>query len=184
MMRAASYRPAQAGIILIMALVLLLIATLLGVSGIRNVLLQEKISGNNYDQSMALQATESALRAAEAKIESNPDITALNGQSCLAPTLCPISPPDDAPTGWTDIDAAYLVNTALLEGKPQYFIQLMSETNSDDESGISGSALANQYGGSGGIVSRTYRITARSHAPDAATGRAAVRLQTTVKVDR
>lgn len=58
----------QKGAILILALILLTIMSLVGISANRDVILQERMTGNELDSAIALQAAEAALRAAEAQL--------------------------------------------------------------------------------------------------------------------
>ena len=58
-------RHKQHGVALAIALILLVIMTLLGLSGVRTVGLEEKMASNTYDRSLAFQAAEAALRAGE-----------------------------------------------------------------------------------------------------------------------
>lgn len=55
----------QKGIVLIVALVMLIIMSILGITSVRTVALEEKMSGAAYDRSVAMQAAEAALRAGE-----------------------------------------------------------------------------------------------------------------------
>lgn len=55
----------QSGTALVMALVLLLVLTLLGVSAMSTTVLQERMAANTKDRNTAFQAAESALLAAE-----------------------------------------------------------------------------------------------------------------------
>ena len=58
----------QQGAALIVALIMLLLLTLIGVAGMRDTLLQEKMAANMRDRDVALQAAETALREAEAAL--------------------------------------------------------------------------------------------------------------------
>lgn len=58
----------QRGAALIVGLIMLLLLTLIGVAGMRDTLLQEKMAGSMRDREVALQAAESALRAAETEL--------------------------------------------------------------------------------------------------------------------
>jgi len=55
----------QRGAVLVIAMLLLLVMTLLGVSGVENSLLEERMSGNFHDSYTAMQSAETALRVAE-----------------------------------------------------------------------------------------------------------------------
>lgn len=176
--------PRQRGMVLLVALILLLLATLLGVSGMRGILLQEKMSANSYDRTLAYQSSEAALRAAERELLSVNDPMSLVGESCVTSTLCNIVPADNA-TGWRNIPASYQLNQAILPGSAQYFVQLMGEGAPSELPQQLGSANSIQYGGAAGVpLGRSYRITARSFAPAVGGGRAVVYLQTIVRVER
>lgn len=75
-------RSKQRGAILILALVLLLVMSLVGVSANRDVILQERMASNELDSSMALQAAEAALREAESELgECSPSETEYYGST-------------------------------------------------------------------------------------------------------
>jgi Tfp pilus assembly protein PilX len=57
----------QSGMVLIVSLIILLLLTIIGVSGLRTTNLEERMAGNDRDQSVAFQAAETALRAGEAQ---------------------------------------------------------------------------------------------------------------------
>lgn len=63
----------QSGAVLIVALVILLILTILGVAVIESSVVEERVAGNTLDKNVAFQAAEAGLRAAEADIDSWPD---------------------------------------------------------------------------------------------------------------
>ncbi len=65
----------QSGVALVVSLLLLLIVTLIGVSGMQTTVLEEKMAGNFKDKNIAFQAAEAALREAEA------DAATLNGHT-------------------------------------------------------------------------------------------------------
>ncbi len=78
----------QRGAALIVGLIMLLLMTMVGVAGMRDTLLQEKMAGNMRDREMALQAAESALRAAEISLNgaTAPAISNANGMYDLSTT--------------------------------------------------------------------------------------------------
>jgi type IV pilus assembly protein PilX len=55
----------QSGVVLIVSLVMLLLLTLIGTSGMQTTIMEEKMASNMRDNNLAFQAAESALRAAE-----------------------------------------------------------------------------------------------------------------------
>jgi len=60
----------QEGAILVIALLFLVLLTIIGVSSISGVTLEEKMASNLREQNIAFQAAESALRDAEIDLES------------------------------------------------------------------------------------------------------------------
>lgn len=86
----------QRGATLLVALVMLIVMTLLGLASIRGTSMQEKMGANMYDRSLAFQAVESALREAEASITVTTTVTNSNGLYCLpggTPPLCAVAAP-------------------------------------------------------------------------------------------
>jgi len=64
------YTKHQKGAVLIVSLVMLIIMTLLGISGMNNTVMQERMAGNQRNSTLAFQAAEAALRAAEIAIDT------------------------------------------------------------------------------------------------------------------
>ncbi len=56
---------AQRGMVLVASMMILIIITLLGLSAMRSAGLEERMSGNQYDQNYVFEAAEAALREAE-----------------------------------------------------------------------------------------------------------------------
>jgi type IV pilus assembly protein PilX len=159
-------RDAQRGVALVVALILLLLVTMIGLAGMRGTTLQERMTSNLYDRELAFQAAESALRAAETAIIA--DNTAF--QTNCSSTACTTTP---ATTGITWISPS--LSLGDLAAAPRYHIQYLGE-GSEDSSDVDTCGGAAEYGTSGctKTVARYYRITARSAGGD---GRAAVWLQ-------
>lgn len=177
-----AYPNAQRGVALVVALVLLVVATIIGLAGIRGTSLQERMSANMYDRSLAFQRAEAALRDAERAITENWQITTLGGQDC-SPTalpLCKSVPPDNAV--WTSVGGSYNVNNDKTPGTPQYFIQFMGTGNAQNTLGLDANADYGNYGNSYPPDNVAYyRVTARSSAPGDAGDRSIVVLQSTIK---
>jgi len=72
---------AEKGIALITALIFLVVLTILGLAAMRSTTMQERMSGNLRDQSVALQAAEAALRDARADLSFGAH---LNGRNVTA----------------------------------------------------------------------------------------------------
>jgi type IV pilus assembly protein PilX len=91
--------PAQRGAVLIVGLVILLVITMLGITGQQHTVLQERMAGNMRQNDMALQAAEAALQVGLAYVEEqNPiDATGTNFVS----TSCTVA---DTETASADSD--------------------------------------------------------------------------------
>lgn len=81
----------QRGVTLLMALILLAVLALLGVTAARNSVLEERMAGNTRDRDLAFQAAEEALKKAESELNTNlAAVTASNGytdmSNCAVPT--------------------------------------------------------------------------------------------------
>lgn len=178
---------AQRGVALVVALVLLLVATLIGLAGVRGTTLQEHMSANMYDRSIAFQRAEAALRAAEAAITANWEIAALGGVDCSPDSgkVCEVLPASaftNSNTNWISVSTDYDVNKELASGVPQYFIQFMGTGSSESDLGLEANADYNNYGNTYPPDDVAYyRVTARSSNPQAAGDQALVVLQSTVK---
>jgi type IV pilus assembly protein PilX len=62
----------QTGVVLMVSLIMLLLLTLIGVTGSQITGFEEKMAGNSIDRNIAFQAAEAALAAAEAVVTSSP----------------------------------------------------------------------------------------------------------------
>lgn len=177
----------QHGVALIVALVLLIIITLIGLASIRGTTMQEKMAGNLNDRNIALQSTEAALRVATARLAVT---TADVWRDCsLAATTCDADPSvaADAANAWrtvaTGASATQYTAGSNAAGQPQYVVENMGlwpDPNSNTGANLAGAA--NQYGATGtSTMANYYRITARSSDPTNTPDRAVVTLQAWVK---
>jgi type IV pilus assembly protein PilX len=185
----------QQGIALIMAIILLIIATLTGLAGMRNTTLQEKLSANLYDRAIAMQTAEFALAAAEKWLFETGRDTIIGTASVVdctkADATCPALPANTfttATNNWVTVTLPDTFNKNLKAGNPQYFIQYLGLKNSNAVTDTSQSANPLQYGASGGgnnslatAQNATYRVTVRSSTPTADNDRSIVVLTSLVK---
>lgn len=134
----------QRGVSLLIVLLLLLIMTLLGLAGLRSTIMQEKMSGNLLDRSVAFQSAESAIREAEGILATLPTPVFPTSGACVN-GLCPTPIPststlerwkDPAFTGWRN--AAVAVGP-LSASPPQFFIEPLGLGDSTPRCGIDSS---------------------------------------------
>ncbi|MGK0674477.1 MAG: PilX N-terminal domain-containing pilus assembly protein [Halothiobacillaceae bacterium] len=135
----------QHGAALIVALILLLVMSILGISSVRTTVMEEKMAATSYDRSLAFQAAEAALRAGEAVALAQSTASPRNaafpnaGLYTNANTNCETSPcnnaqglcaqPDpDCPPRWLDPRFSSWANAPKVNeiaGTPQYFVEYL-----------------------------------------------------------
>ncbi|WP_084282488.1 pilus assembly PilX family protein [Deefgea rivuli] len=155
----------QNGFILIISLILLVVVTILVVNGMRNTIMNEKMSGNYMDRNRAYQAAEQALRQGSALLQANAD-SCLDG--CTNSTVTGVGSIVTAmPSVWSDTNSKDIV----------------LDTTSGKEQLTSAKFLINQLPDSmrptGKESCKAYSIMGRGQGIDA---RSVVMLQTTAFV--
>lgn len=184
----SSMRKSQAGVALVVALVLLVLVTLVGLAAIRGTTMQQKMTTNFYDRELSFQSAEAALSAANAAILTNAAAIARNcgpgGVTCLAnPFADSTLPANSIQTVVAGTGAGQFDPGALGAGQPQYVIENMGAyPDPTSNTGFGQTANSAQYGAQG--VSTTavyYRVTARSGDPAVLGDRSVVTLQAMVK---
>jgi type IV pilus assembly protein PilX len=108
----------QRGVVLIVALVVLLVLSMLGISSMQGTLMEERMAGNMYDRNLAFQAAEAALRAGEADALAGTNI-AYDVSSVS--TTAPVDLEYD--TNWPDTAVDYSATLAGLATAPEYIIE-------------------------------------------------------------
>lgn len=178
----------QKGIALLVSLIMLIVVTLLGISSIRTVLIEERMTGNAYDRSLSFQATEAALRAGEALALAQSQTTPPNsgfpgasgaytdGTSGTCPndyftsaSLCANgyckTPDVDCAARWENAtftgwqNASGLSLGSVVSGTPQFFVEYLGG-NFPCQPDVDPTTY---------LSCSRYRITARSTAADRAT---------------
>lgn len=132
----------QAGVALFMSLIMLLIITVLGLSSIQTTTLQERMARNARDSNLAFLAAESALKDAEALIETFNTVEDAFGidPKEASPRLCLASPnagagryheldyncqPNWEQVDW-DGDTGFYTSSVTVEGvasQPKYIVE-------------------------------------------------------------
>jgi len=171
----------QSGAVLAIGLIMLLLMTLIGLTGTRVTGLEERMAGNNNDRNLAFQAAESALRAGEAYLANTSPLPSFNnctnglypngGTGCASPNVSSTTAP--MPPVWENID--WTANSVAYAGSlgisvsPRYIIELMPcrDANSDGDCSDAG------------VDQNVYRITARA---TGATADAVIMLQSILEI--
>jgi type IV pilus assembly protein PilX len=126
------HRGRQEGVALVIALIMLVIMTLVGLSAIKTVTLEERMTAQTYDRSMAFQAAESGLREAEDYVESNAPLLPTVTGGCNSNGVCDIPVSSDTErwadssfAGWKDATVVASGNISLT---PQFIIEYLGAT--------------------------------------------------------
>jgi type IV pilus assembly protein PilX len=179
---------AQQGIALVVALILLLLITLVGLAAMRGTIMQQKMASNLYDRQVAFQGAEAAARAATALVTTTPSIIWHNcqagGITCLPnpfnDSTLPSSAIHTVPTGTA---AGDYTRSAAAVSQPQYVVESMGNwVDQKTSTGFGNTANSRNYGVQGGSGTNVYyRITARSGDPALVGDHAVVTIQVVVK---
>ncbi|MDE2154955.1 MAG: pilus assembly protein [Xanthomonadaceae bacterium] len=178
----------QRGVALVVALILLVVITLVGLAAVRGTIMQQKMASNLFDRQIAFQSAEAAMRAAAVQLATNPGIVARNcsagGVVCLVnPFTDPNLPAGSIKTVAAGASTGQFTTSAVAASQPQFVVENMGNWfDPSSSTGFNQSANAAQYGAQGtSTTSVYYRITARSGDPATVGDRAVVMLQATIK---
>ena len=129
----------QSGAVLAAGLIFLLVITVLGVSGVQNSSLEERMTANIRDRNLSFQAAEAALRDAEAFIDALENFDDFKADCTRG--LCDSAGAAQWATltagGWSSITAktrAYGTNTKTLpavDAQPRYMIEWLENDTSN-----------------------------------------------------
>lgn len=90
----------QRGAAMLVALILLIVLSLLGAASARMTVLEERMTGNTQDRSIAFEAAEAALRDGERQLEAGA-LPVFNGVSGFHPEPDPTEPPLWQTVNWS-----------------------------------------------------------------------------------
>lgn len=163
----------QRGVALAVVLILLLVMTLLGLAAMRGTLMEERMSANLLDRSLAFQATEAALREGEALAASKPALPAAGCANGLCAKPNPATASDrerwlnagfwaDGSGNWREAT----VTVGDLTAKPRFIVEFMADNVPSKGSCTTDIDVSPESACAG--TERRYRITARSQAADRA----------------
>lgn len=165
----------QHGSVLIISLVIMVVLTILGVSGMKTSVLEEKMAGNLRDSQLAFQAAEATLKHAEQYIDENIvsivnfDTDGSDGfyERSVVEPWSNIDWDSNDSIAYTGFDTSYSVSAP-----PRFIVQhLISQSNDLDELNL------DNYGqGTGAGRIEMFLITARA---TGSSGNSVVMLQST-----
>ena len=165
----------QQGIVLIVAMVMLIVMSILGISSVRGIALEEKMASNAHDRSIAFQAAEAALRAGELAVLAG----VAAGQYDAELKLSSPQLPTPQVGAWTAISTSTIALGHLAGNTPDYRIEYLGGNYLCDVQPEPDGNVRTCSGPSGSVdpmlcACMRFRVTARSNPGNE---RASVQLQ-------
>ena len=173
----------QRGMALLVAVILLVVMSLVGLAAIRDTILQQRMAINQYDRELAFQSAEAALIVAQRRLSSESPKYFVSHECGPGRPVCPSGHGFDDAVSGKIFEVPISVFNAYPLHQPHYVIDYMGAwPDHSADNGHNHSADSEQYGGhSSAGQSRYYRITARSGDPNSTDGHAVVTLESMVK---
>lgn len=145
----------QRGAVLIMSLIMLLIMTIIGITGMRTTVIEEKMAGNMRDQNLAFQAAEAALRDGENVVEGLVATSSFDG------TGGRLGSADDDPdffdnATWSSNSMAYSGTIPGVASQPRLIIKFIGQIQAN-----TGSLKTGGYGLRNTNTVNNFRVTAK-----------------------
>jgi type IV pilus assembly protein PilX len=165
----------QQGVALVVALVLLIVVTLVGLAAIRGTTLQQRMTANFYDRQIGFQAAEAALAAGAAQIQNGgtalPNVRVCDASSAAMVvggcTANPFMNPNLLAAHVVTVQSGFFQAGSAAAMQPQYVLEVLGPGPGGND--VEGGCLPGTYGcnsdTSGGTASTFYRVTARSGDP-------------------
>jgi type IV pilus assembly protein PilX len=166
---------AQHGAVLLISMVVLLILTIVGVSAMRNTVMEEKMVSNMRDKGLAFQAAEATLRVAEKYIEAQVVSTIAFDTNSEVGFYDKSNMQLWQSLNWDDTDSIKIAefnSTYNMAAEPRYIIQHIASIATNQNS----LNLGNYGQNTGAGTNEIFLITARA---TGGSGSAPVILQTT-----
>jgi type IV pilus assembly protein PilX len=150
----------QSGVVLVVSLIMLLLLTLVGMTGTQVTSLEEKMASNNRDQNIAFQMAEAALRGGEAQIETIVALSAFNGNNGLlgeddaTPDFSSYNIWDPNNTSSTTFDTGF----AQVANQPRFIIKFLGTGVANTGASIN---IGDYSGSAAGAAVSYFTVTSR-----------------------
>lgn len=146
----------QQGVVLVISLIMLLLMTIIGTTGMQATSLEEKMAGNMRDRNLAFQAAEAALKEGELQTTALPYNCAA-GRFLPMDSDCSGGPPEAVPVwdsiNWAANSVLFVGVLANVNANPRYIIEDMGVVPPGDCTAPLVAGVCPQ---------RYYRVTARA----------------------
>ncbi len=125
-------RESQSGTVLMVSMIVLLLLSMIGISGSQTTNLEEKMAGNDYDRNIAFQAAEEALRSGEIVIDGLINLSSFDGTQNAVGRFSQSQRPDHTLNNtWNNSSAQAVRVMPLVATQPRFFIHYLGNQPSD-----------------------------------------------------
>ncbi len=129
-MKQPTFRRQQQGVVLVLALIILVLVTLVGLSTVRTTTMEEKMAGNSRDRDKAFQAAEAAVQHCLGLVDTN-----TYAANKLTPTSVGTIPHWETAANWDTSSAnsfavALSDSTAKLAQDPRCMVEMLGAAGS------------------------------------------------------
>jgi len=148
----------QSGAVLIISLIMLILLTLIAVTGMQSTGLEEKMAGNTKDHNVAFQAAETALRGAENYLDGLVTLADFADGTAGYLDEATNDPDYQSSSSWSTANSAqYISGLSGIKSEPRYIIKFVSVQNDDPNATLNTS----NYGSTAGTSVTIFRVTSR-----------------------
>ncbi len=149
----------QSGVVLIISLIMLLLLSLIGVTGMQVTSFEEKMAGNSRNQNLAFQAAEAGLRGAENYLDSMVLPSGFDGTEIGLLSEVTPDPSYNSLATWSASNSAeYSSGLAIINSEPRYIIKYVRDVITDKNTGLNLGGYGEKLSGSQITV---FRVTSR-----------------------
>lgn len=160
----------QAGMVLIVSLLILITLTILGVTAMQSSRTEMSMAGNQRELGITFNATEAGLSSAQTYIDNSISKTIYNDPSQGLYDRLDLDPDYRNPTTWDDSQTAAIGLPHVVE-QPKFIIKYLGDRSQNEVAAVN---IGGYGSGQPGITVSNFRITARGVGQ---TGRATRQLQ-------
>ncbi len=148
----------QAGVTLVVSLIILVVLTLLGVTSMESTRTEVAMAGNLRESNLTFEAAEAGLRAAEAFIEATTSSTDFNDPANGLYAELDSDPDYDDELVWENNSQTAGTSIAYLDEQPQFIINYLGDRSQNVVAAVNIGGYGNSQPG---LTVSNFRITAR-----------------------
>jgi len=154
----------QAGVALLLSLVILLVLSLLAISSMQGSVMQERMASAQRDGVIALETTESGLKEAETVLDGLTDLDDFGSTTGFYDAADNNAPDPFAASTWTSGQSAAAIAGTAIDGRtPRYFFEYKGPVELSPEEDLPRNLKGG--GGAGGEILESARVVVMGPGP-------------------